>query len=370
MALKMLEDDGYTRYLYVSEKSNSTCSVCMAHHGEIHSRIEIEQIDLLPPLHPNCRCSLVAMDQVTERLYNADKSNLLDIIQEKLYNFNERIYVLNPDMNLSFVPELSLGSSVIGTDQSLSEFLEMLNKWVIGFGEDAKAAWDAFYAEAYARSDKKFDRILNFLDWITAGIVSGFIDGLFERGNRVTEDPSLYNIVNWILIGIPDIFKNALNPDKPFSFDHWMSSLTAVSLLVGGYNIIKNRIYMNQVPKAQLNQRLLDELADSGVKYNPDDVVMITKTTKGKLVWLESGNDTAGFNHIIKEHATDFANKGILQTDIPRYISQALNEGKIVGYQGRGIGRPIYEFTYNGALQRVAITVGNNGFIVGANPVS
>ena len=30
--------------------------------------------------------------------------------------------------------------------------------------------------------------------------------------------------------------------------------------------------------------------------------------------------------------------------------------------------RPIYEFTYNGTKHRVAIDIGNNGFIVGANP--
>lgn len=49
-------------------------------------------------------------------------------------------------------------------------------------------------------------------------------------------------------------------------------------------------------------------------------------------------------------------------------ISVSLENGKIVGYQGRGTGRPIYEFTYNGEIHKVAITVGNNGFIVGANP--
>jgi hypothetical protein len=46
----------------------------------------------------------------------------------------------------------------------------------------------------------------------------------------------------------------------------------------------------------------------------------------------------------------------------------ALENGRAVEYQGRGTGRPIYEFTYNGKLHHVAITVGNNGFVVGANP--
>ncbi|WP_445448395.1 hypothetical protein [Enterococcus faecalis] len=56
--------------------------------------------------------------------------------------------------------------------------------------------------------------------------------------------------------------------------------------------------------------------------------------------------------------------------DIPDYLINALDKGTIVGYQGRGTGRPIYEFIYQGEKKRVAITVGNNGFIVGANPVS
>jgi filamentous hemagglutinin len=115
---------------------------------------------------------------------------------------------------------------------------------------------------------------------------------------------------------------------------------------------------------------LLDELASSGVKYNPKDLVSVTKTADGQLVWLENGTETAGLNHIIKDHGADFANIGIAQSEIPNYITEALSDGRVVGYQGRGIGRPIYEFAYNGVTQRVAITTGSNGFIVGANPVS
>lgn len=47
-------------------------------------------------------------------------------------------------------------------------------------------------------------------------------------------------------------------------------------------------------------------------------------------------------------------------------IFYAIKKGKIIGTQGRG--RPIYECNYNGKIQRIAITVSNNGFIVGANP--
>ena len=149
------------------------------------------------------------------------------------------------------------------------------------------------------------------------------------------------------------------------------SAELADALLVSqkvGYEDVWDLRNVGDALESGLNSNLLDELANSGVKYNPEDIVAITKTADGKLVWLENGTDTAGLNHIITEHADDFLNKGIMQEQIPDYVMNALENGKIVGYQGRGTGRPIYEFTYNGEIHKVAITVGNNGFIVGANP--
>ncbi len=64
----------------------------------------------------------------------------------------------------------------------------------------------------------------------------------------------------------------------------------------------------------------------------------------------------------------DFANIGVSQSQIPNVVMQVVTEGNIVGYQGGGTGRPIYQTTINGQPQRIAVTVGSNGFIVGANP--
>ena len=49
---------------------------------------------------------------------------------------------------------------------------------------------------------------------------------------------------------------------------------------------------------------------------------------------------------------------------------KAVTEGKIVGYQGKGVGRAIYEVTINGKQEYIAVTIGDNGFIVGANPTT
>lgn len=118
-------------------------------------------------------------------------------------------------------------------------------------------------------------------------------------------------------------------------------------------------------------QKLLDELIESGNKFNLDEVVAITKMPDGKLVWLEIGKETggmgsAGLRHIEK-HAKDFLEIGISKEELPEFIMKALSEGKEVGVQNT---REIYEVVYKGKTHRVAITVGSNGFIVGANPAS
>ena len=118
---------------------------------------------------------------------------------------------------------------------------------------------------------------------------------------------------------------------------------------------------------------LLNELSRSGVKYTAENVVAITRTANGQLVWLETGSTGsrgAGLAHILEKHASDFMAKGIESNQIPEFITTTLSKGRIVSYQGQGTGRPIYEVIYNGVKQQVAITLGNNGFIVGANPTT
>lgn len=119
-----------------------------------------------------------------------------------------------------------------------------------------------------------------------------------------------------------------------------------------------------------VGKALIDEVISNGHKISPDDIVMITRDPNGKIVWLENGNSRAGLNHIIDEHGHQFNGKGISNSNIPDYVLEAVYQGNVVGTQGKRNPRTIYEFTYNGEKQRVAVQVSNNGFIVGANPKS
>ena len=120
--------------------------------------------------------------------------------------------------------------------------------------------------------------------------------------------------------------------------------------------------------EASTKASLLKEMTSQGIKYTPENIVQVAKDFNGKIVFLETGNNKAGLQHIINEHAKDFANIGVSEAQIPNVVMNAVSEGKVVGYQEKGTGRPIYETVINGEVHRLAITVSSNGFMVGANP--
>ncbi|MFQ6148685.1 RICIN domain-containing protein [Streptomyces seoulensis] len=119
-----------------------------------------------------------------------------------------------------------------------------------------------------------------------------------------------------------------------------------------------------------LDLDLVKKLENSGANFNRGDLVMVVRYPRPgvPVAWLEMGNAKAGLVHIIFRHAGEFMERGVASEDIPKLLEKALTEGKVVGYQGSDAGRPIYETVFNGKTHRVAITVGDNGFIVGANP--
>lgn len=117
-------------------------------------------------------------------------------------------------------------------------------------------------------------------------------------------------------------------------------------------------------------EKLLSELDSRGARFSREDVVGVVKTDGARIIWLEkgkSGEGGSGLNHIVERHGSEFAQNGVRAQDIPNLLLSAVSHGKIVGYQGKGVGRPIFEIAYKGRTHRVAITIGKNGYIVGAN---
>lgn len=92
----------------------------------------------------------------------------------------------------------------------------------------------------------------------------------------------------------------------------------------------------------------------------------IAKKSDGAIVFVEIGNERSGWQHIRKNHANDFFNKGISEDQILDAVMTAVVNGRILGIQGRS--RSVYQVEFNGAIQYISVDVGSNGYIVSANP--
>uniref|UniRef100_UPI0005760E4F VENN motif pre-toxin domain-containing protein n=1 Tax=Serratia marcescens TaxID=615 RepID=UPI0005760E4F len=112
---------------------------------------------------------------------------------------------------------------------------------------------------------------------------------------------------------------------------------------------------------------LFKEMTIQGIKFTPENVVGAAKDNSGKIIFLEKGNSKSGLQHIVEEHGDQFAQIGVSEARIPDVVMKAVTDGKIVGYQGAGAGRPIYETMIDGKKYNIAVTVGSNGYVVGAN---
>ncbi|MDL2273898.1 hypothetical protein LJC34_05100, partial [Oscillospiraceae bacterium OttesenSCG-928-G22] len=70
--LALQESVGYTHYLFVSE-GGSACDACQSKHGNVYTLDELRSENAIPPLHPNCRCRLAAIDKHSASVYNDSK---------------------------------------------------------------------------------------------------------------------------------------------------------------------------------------------------------------------------------------------------------------------------------------------------------
>ena len=135
-------------------------------------------------------------------------------------------------------------------------------------------------------------------------------------------------------------------------------------------NIVENNDETSPVA-SEVSRALIAEVQARGDKISPDKVLGITRDLSGQIVWLEKGHidgKPSGLAHIMHDHEFDFKTKGIASNEIPSFVLTTVAKGKIIGYQGRGTGRAIYEIIYKGVKHQIAVSVGSNGYIVGANP--
>lgn len=198
-----------------------------------------------------------------------------------------------------------------------------------------------------------------------------------------TEDTNLLGTLGQVALGFLGLDLPADIRDLLYDVTHWkltpshavQTILDAVALLpvVGSIkysdeaaDAVKGAIkYGDDVVELSQNlkpQALLEELANSDVKHNLEDVVLVTKNYDGMLLWLETGSSGKGLKHILEEHTLDFANRKI--SDIPQFLSDLLKTKPLIcGEDERGL---FAKYIFNNKMYTVAY--GTNGYIVSFYP--
>ncbi len=91
-----------------------------------------------------------------------------------------------------------------------------------------------------------------------------------------------------------------------------------------------------------------------------------------KRLWgNRKGKEGFYLSHLVQEDkklVKEVKDKGIPANLIPALIKKAVEDAKIVGKSGKD--RDVYETTMNGKIVHITITISDNGYIVGAHPVS
>lgn len=189
-----------------------------------------------------------------------------------------------------------------------------------------------------------------------------------KNSGRLNSSFELIDIMHERLKKLIEIFKkyNYLDNFREIIF----SRLTSISKKASAYEDVKDLDSATEVyySVSEELKALKHDIYSRNVTAasSPDKQGLDVEGLNVKIVFLGKGSANAGLEHILLEHKNDFENVGIPEGDIASVVMEAVTEGKVVDVQRT---RPIFEFTYKGAPKRIAVTIGNNGYIIGANPV-
>ncbi|WP_205604337.1 hypothetical protein [Clostridium argentinense] len=84
------------------------------------------------------------------------------------------------------------------------------------------------------RGEKALDSPYDFVNWVAIGIpgaIKATLQSNAERSEKAFN--SVYDFTNWLSFGTADMVKGAVNPEDPFSKEHWLNSFGVVSTILG-----------------------------------------------------------------------------------------------------------------------------------------
>lgn len=237
LLLYQYSEMGYEQYLFVTEGSN--CEDCDLLQGKIFAIQQAVLGKTLPPMHPNCDCGIAILDKngnVVAVLYNqktesgSEKKVFLESLEKAL-----KAAGLNSKIGKDLLLYGLRGDRVTAGDSQIPFVImdDGKGNWV---PEDIKKLWYSFAAANQERL-QNIRSTGDFLNYITYGLLNTIADGIAEgyiqRADQTLQDPNLYNIVNWLSMGLLDQAKGTFAPEEALSLQHWLDSAGMAAVAVG-----------------------------------------------------------------------------------------------------------------------------------------
>ncbi|MDR0207722.1 MAG: hypothetical protein LBJ33_01020 [Pseudomonas putida] len=86
----------------------------------------------------------------------------------------------------------------------------------------------------------------------------------------------------------------------------------------------------------------------------------------GLYVFIQNAGMKGGMSHVVDQHVEEFRQVGALSNaQIRELVINAVTTGTHIATQGKN--RPVYAIRYLGQVVRVAVSVGVDGYVIGAN---
>ncbi len=209
MILWDYNDLGCHYYRFVSFGEN--CEICQDLNGKIFKMGEGDAGKNLAPMHPNCDCATAVLDSngaVAFVVCNAEElRRVSSSSRERKHTEKKKV---QKNASQWYTPILRIPSDAL---QMFRNYMTAQN--------------NRFY-EADGNP-------LKLLDWLLLGIPSSFWHGMQQRSEAMQERPSLYNISNYLTMGLPEPIKGAALPEERFSLQHLIDSFNAAGTVFGAY---------------------------------------------------------------------------------------------------------------------------------------
>lgn len=133
--------------------------------------------------------------------------------------------------------------------------------------------------------------------------------------------------------------------------------------------------FHNVIDLSQKCANMIQFTQERNIKIDPLKTLAIANTQRENTYYtfLETGNVTAGLYHIIIRHGEEFIRRGVRLVDLPGMLMQAAAYPKTAYLyrQGRDSDNPRVVYAVCNPLDDkpigIALSIGTNGFIVGAN---